>query len=1051
MSHPLNKEQKAAVTYDKGPLLVSAGPGSGKTRVIAERVKFLIEKKKLKQTQILCLTFGNAGAEAMRARLEEMKVDTTDLQISTYHSFCNNILRDYSINSAVAAGRIVKRSSFLVWGLENIDSFGFDEWFDLTKISSVSHTAVLIEKLIDGISTFKDELITPEEISQYVNKELAKITANTPIEKEQSIHELDNLVKIYKKYDEYKRKQGVLDFDDLIVLTNELLADPKKKHVLNHLQNTYKHILIDEFQDNNFAQFALIKKLVTKGNVTAVGDDDQSIYRFQGAYPEIFKDFTRSFRNAKTIFLKENYRNVKSVVNISSSLLEQDTSRAAKLIVSTKKSKTKVVVKECKGDLAQAEFVKSKIIELRKKNRKLSFSDFAVLSRTQRGGLLVAGLLTSVGIPVNYVGKSNIFNSPSARKLIQYLSVVSDPPRSGKYIDQILHDHGVTETDIATINYEAKSRAWGKQGDSVLDVLSDLKLAKRKIDTYNGFKMVQPTLANKKQIRSVYSLLKELIQAAQNGNTARTINDVLRVHTDIFKKIDGDTFEHYIERSVLIDLQANAHDLQTLKPDCSVKDFLNYVEALEKFEIETEQGSEFADHVQVSTIHQSKGKEFAHVFVINAGARQIPLDFKKKMFYVPKDLAKGLYPAADPKTFFTNEERRLLYVGMTRAIDNLYISWNNTTAAGYVRPMSPFLESLPEGVWSQNVDASMFKQKKKNYVPPPSVNPIDFVTNEIVDLAVKNVSTGQYESAVQALVDLDAIKHYKGKKTTKGAKLTKNLKIKTSSKLEKRLKGMKVGNINISGLTLSASKFETYRKCPKQFKYQYLWKVPSGTTSIPMYKGSIFHSIVQKAGKEQMQGRLLKRTELEKLFAVEWDYRQFFDHTKKDERDGRMNVKHMLGEYQKWAKSSKNKVVGIEKEFIIPIAGVLVKGKIDRVEETPAGDLIVYDYKTGMSQYGGVKTDLQLNVYCLACIKLYKKLPKQAILFYPMIPAGGMTRGKTQLKRFRVYNVEEKHVDKAFARLVDAIKEIKSLNFVATPTEQDCGWCDYRNICEEAV
>ena len=106
---------------------------------------------------------------------------------------------------------------------------------------------------------------------------------------------------------------------------------------------------------------------------------------------------------------------------------------------------------------------------------------------------------------------------------------------------------------------------------------------------------------------------------------------------------------------------------------------------------------------------------------------------------------------------------------------------------------------------------------------------------------------------------------------------------------------MKVGNINISGLTLSASKFETYRKCPKQFKYQYLWKVPGGTTSIPMYKGSIFHSIVQKAGKEQMQGRLLKRAELEKLFAAEWDYRQFFDHTKKDERDGRMNVKHMLG------------------------------------------------------------------------------------------------------------------------------------------------------------
>ena len=175
----------------------------------------------------------------MKERLETMKIDTTDLTISTYHSFCSSVLRDFSISSAVGAGRIVKRSSFLVWGLENIDKFGFDSWLDISKISSITSAADLIEKLIDGISTFKDELVKPEEIEVYVKKELAKITSKSDAEEVQKIHELDNLVKIYKKYDEYKRTQGVLDFDDLVVLTNELLDDPKKKHVLNHLQNKY--------------------------------------------------------------------------------------------------------------------------------------------------------------------------------------------------------------------------------------------------------------------------------------------------------------------------------------------------------------------------------------------------------------------------------------------------------------------------------------------------------------------------------------------------------------------------------------------------------------------------------------------------------------------------------------------------------------------------------------------------------------------------------------------------------------------------------------------
>ena len=181
-------------------------------------------------------------------------------------------------------------------------------------------------------------------------------------------------------------------------------------------------------------------------------------------------------------------------------------------------------------------------------------------------------------------------------------------------------------------------------------------------------------------------------------------------------------------------------------------------------------------------------------------------------------------------------------------------------------------------------------------------------------------------------MDLDAVRQYKSKKTTAGSNLTKILKIKPTSKLEKRLQGIKTQGINVSDLTMSASRFSTYKKCPKQFKFQYIWKVPSGTFSASMYRGTVFHNVVEKAGREQMNGKLLSKKELGKLFAYEWDHTKFLDQNKTEERDGRTNVIEMLVEYEKWAKSSKNKVIDIEEPFTVRYFGVDITGFIDRVE-----------------------------------------------------------------------------------------------------------------------
>ena len=432
MLHPLNKEQKEAVEHIGSPLLVSAGPGSGKTRVITERVKFLL-KNGFKPSEILCLTFTVKAGQEMKQRLDDDGIDTTEIEINNYHSFFHEILEKNKMSTGFGRGNIVDRTSFLVWGMKNIDSFGFN-----SSIEIRNNAAEIIESMIDGISTFKDELVTPDELNDFIEKKKSGALPYANPEEIEYVSLLENLVKVYKRYDAFKIKQDIMDFDDIIVLTYHLLHDKTKKHILTQLKNKYKYILIDEFQDNNFAQFEIVKTLVTDENITVVGDSDQSIYRFQGAYPEIFADFKKTYPNHKEIQLIKNYRNSDSVVKVSSQLLMQSSTHVPKQLVSTKSSKEKVSVVGCANSFDEAEFVKREIQELIKSNKgKVSFSDFAVLSRKQRTGLKVVELLTASGIPANYVGKSRIFESPSARTLLAFLRIIADPVYSTLYITNI--------------------------------------------------------------------------------------------------------------------------------------------------------------------------------------------------------------------------------------------------------------------------------------------------------------------------------------------------------------------------------------------------------------------------------------------------------------------------------------------------------------------------------------------------------------------------------------------------------------------------------------
>lgn len=1020
MSVNLNYEQKQVVTHTGSPLLVIAGPGSGKTRVIIERVMHFV-RSGIKPSEILCLTFSEKAAEEMKQRLEKL-IDITEMEISTFHSFAKEVLDDNVLDSGIGmSSGVIKRSAQLVWGLKNIDDF------KLEHLEIGNNAVELIESIIDGISTFKDELISPEELQEYLDTKLQNEISD---EEKDFFLKLSDLCKVYFKYQTFQRSKAVIDFDDMVVQTTTLFK--RKPSVLAKYQKRFKHVLVDEFQDNNFAQLELVKMIAKNGNVTVVGDDDQSIYRFQGAYLTNFKDFQSYFPKTTVVVLNRNYRSPQNIVNLASQLLDGIPERHIKKLKSEHEEGDQITIAECAHESAEVEFVVKTINELLGKpiprrdgtDNPLTYQDFVILSRRKIEGKKFAKALKSHGLPATFIGESNIFSAPIVRDMMAYLGIANSPTTSGIEITRLMKNHGITEQNIAIINHTAKRRARGDPTD--IDFV---------FETLKNCDELQIT--QKDEVKELAEQIKKIIKLESTTTISDIVYKIMMSVSDLYKRsIQSNTSENRRNQLLLKELYNISLEYESLNPQGTLDDFINYLSLMGKFDLELKEGSDLDNSIQVTTIHQSKGREFPVVFIVDVATNKLPLRYQAKTFYVPNDLSKGMKRKEDEKELYVQEERRLFYVAITRAQNLLFITYAKKYGQN-IRETKPskFLEELK---FNKNplINLVQFVGSTGETLLQEEER-LEKIKQQLQEKAVRSLNQMHLKSAIQRIIELAKVKHFEDNGSTDNFNPADVLKVDNmDGNLDAELQGKKIPLFNKMDLRLSASKISTYQDCPLKFKFENILGVPTPPRTY-FDIGTSVHAVAEHLTELQKDGTEPTEELALEILTKEWNSNAFQSETQ--ENQAKEKAKEMVRTYLKWMKENPNIPIAVEQRFTIEIGGIPFNGFIDRVEKTSEGEFEVVDFKTGAvyENNKSIKVNPQMNIYALGTQKVYGKLPKKTSLFY--------------LKHDKIVpnDIEKEQVEKVREVIEENVKSILNEEFAATPSYQVCRNCEFWDICDQ--
>ncbi len=662
----LNKEQQTAVMHKNGPLLIIAGAGTGKTLVITKRIAHIIAEKWAKPSEILALTFTDKAAQEMEERVDRLvPYGFVDTQISTFHAFGDKLLRDYSIDLGLPANfKILSTAEQAIFIRENLYSF------DLNYYRPISNPLSHIEELIKHFSRLKDELITPEEYLQYAKDKYEELK-NKKEDTEESEHQLE-LAKAYGRYQELMLQEGNLDYGDQLFLAYKLLSENNK--VLKKVQDQYKYILVDEFQDTNFAQYQVVKLIASKNqNITVVGDDDQSIYRFRGASISNILSFKTDYPLSKQVVLNENYRSTQEILDASYKLirhndpdrLEVQNKINKKLKAQKRGDYPELLSAEALSD--EADLVASKILEL-KKEKNLKFKDFAILTRANSHLDPFIAALNYKKIPFAFAGAQSLFAQSEIKTLIAFLKCIA-------YEDDNLSFFLLARSEIYKLDDSVLSQFYSKtkrENRSFMELFDDSVIP---------------------EVAQIVDDIKKYRLASKENSAGEILYEFLK-EKKIFKSLVAlGSVEAEVKIANIAKFFEKITQFDRSSHDKSVLSFLENLELIMSVsdEISVSDIDPDLDVVNLMTVHSSKGLEWPVVFVCNLVNERFPTRRQADKLPIPNDLIKERLPEGD---FHLQEERRLFYVACTRARDYLFL----TSAVDYggkrAKKISPFIMEL---------------------------------------------------------------------------------------------------------------------------------------------------------------------------------------------------------------------------------------------------------------------------------------------------------------------------------------------------------------------
>lgn len=609
----LNPPQKEAVFHTEGPLLILAGAGSGKTRVLTHRIACLMEEKGVNPWNILAITFTNKAAQEMRERVDKLVgMGAESIWVSTFHSACVRILR------------------------RHIDFLGFDNHFAIydtedqkTVIKEVCRrlnidTKIYKERtLMAKISHAKDELISSEEMELNAGGDFNE----------------KKIAAVYKEYQATLRKNNALDFDDLIVKTVELFQNCPD--VLEYYQERFQYIMVDEYQDTNTAQFKFVSLLASKyQNLCVVGDDDQSIYKFRGANIGNILGFEKAFPGAKVIRLEQNYRSTENILEAANRVIENNTERKPKRLWTENGAGDKVHFRQFLNGFEEAEYVVGEITKARR-NGDCNYKDCAVLYRTNAQSRLFEEKFLLANVPYKIVGGINFYARKEIKDLLCYLKTVSNA-KDDVAVRRILNvpKRGIGAATVSKVQDYAEYMQVSFY--DALRVAEEIPSIGRSLSKINGFVDFIQSLRSKEEVYTVRELLEEVIR--------------LTGYVDELRAEDTEEAKARIENidELISKTEMYQETMKAQNEPATLSGFLEEIALVADIDsVDPNQ-----DYVLLMTLHSAKGLEFPKVFLTG--------------------MEDGIFPgymtisSGDPSDL--EEERRLCYVGITRAMKELTLT-----------------------------------------------------------------------------------------------------------------------------------------------------------------------------------------------------------------------------------------------------------------------------------------------------------------------------------------------------------------------------------------